>query len=217
MLRKLIAGISVAGSLVVLGCGADAREPLGTDAAINARVDADPADAAPPVLVPVRSLPGLASIDFYERTGGTEPTKYTFTVDGPELTVRAADPLDSGTGDIEGVPGEELYDVYYSNDDGSFNLDGAYLTISGVFDRAAPSGGGLNLAEIQLNTPGHAPEFGTMLGSYVVLGDNFVEANVGLCIDGDLQTHTTMGNTVGAAPGDRLRITLGFPSTVILE
>ena len=31
------------------------------------------------------------------------------------------------------------------------------------------------------------------------------------CIDGDLQTHTVMGNTVGTT--ERLRLTLGFEST----
>ena len=165
--------------------------------------------------IPVRSLPGLSTIDFWERTGGTAPTQYTFTVGGAELTTRLADPLTISNRDIEGVPGVELYDVYYSNDDGTFNIDGAYLTISGVFGKALPSGGGLNLAEIQLNFSGQAPEFGTIVGSFVALGDNADPTSVGKCIDGDLQTHTTMGNTVGQS--ERLRITLGFPSTVVIN
>src|SRR5690606_44886 len=39
-------------------------------------------------LVPVKDLPNLESITFYERTGGVAPDSFTFTVDGPELTVR---------------------------------------------------------------------------------------------------------------------------------
>jgi len=169
---------------------------------------------ATPMLVPVRTLPGLVSIDFWERSGGNEPTRYTFTVDGPELTTRLTDPLTDANRDIAGVA-TELYDVYYSNADGTFNLDGAYLTISGMFAYAAPAGGGLNLAEVQLNTPNVAPQFGTVIGSYVALGDNAAPADVDKCIDHDLQTNTTMGNTIGT--NDRLRITLGFPSTVILQ
>ena len=105
----------------------------------------------------------------------------------------------------------EFYDVFYSDEDGTFNLEGSYLTISGTFEHALPDGGGLNLAEIGLNFTDSNTEYGNYVASYVVLGDNSVEANVGNCIDGDLQTHTTMGNTVGQT--DRLRLTLGFEST----
>ncbi|MBK8258327.1 MAG: hypothetical protein IPK82_37370 [Polyangiaceae bacterium] len=161
-------------------------------------------------MTPVRKIPGLAAISFYERTGGTEPTEYDFAIEGAELTVRLDDPLGTNGFDIAGAS-SEYYDVYYSNEDGSFNLDGSYLTISGVFELALPAGGGLNLAEIGLHYTDAATEFGNYVASYKVLGDNSVEANVGNCIDGDLQTHTTMGNTVGSA--ERLRLTLGFASS----
>lgn len=163
-----------------------------------------------PMMVPVRKLPGLASITFYERTGGTEPTAYTFVVAGPELSVRLSDPLGDANADIKGAS-TEYYDVYYSNADGEFDIDGSYLTISGVFGQALPSGGGLNLAEIGINFVDSSTEYGNYVASYVVLGDNSYEPAVPACIDGDLQTHTTMGNTVGAA--ERLRLTLGFNST----
>ncbi len=159
---------------------------------------------------PVKDLPSLTSISFHERTGGSEPTAYTFTVDGPELTVRLDDPLSQASHDIPGAD-TEYYDVYYSDKDGGFQLDGSYLTISGVFQHALPAGGGLNLAEIGLNFSDAATEYGNYVASYVVLGDNSAESSVDKCIDGDLQTHTTMGNTVGS--NERLRLTLGFAST----
>ncbi len=162
------------------------------------------------MMIPVRKLPNLASITFHERTGGSLPTPYTFLVDGPELTVRLADPLGDANADIKGAS-TEYYDVYYSNGDGEFNVDGSYLTISGVFGQALPAGGGLNLAEIGLNYVDASTEYGNYVASYVVLGDNSYEAGVPACIDGDLQTHTTMGNTVGSS--ERLRLTLGFNST----
>ncbi|HRI67783.1 MAG TPA: hypothetical protein PK156_26280 [Polyangium sp.] len=160
--------------------------------------------------VPVRNLPGLDSITFHERTGGTAPTAYTFTVNGAELTNRLADPLGDGNADITGAS-TEYYDVFYSNENGEFNIDGSYLTISGVFGQALPSGGGLNLAEIGLNYVDASTEYGNYVASYVVLGDNSYEPAVPACIDGDLQTHTTMGNTVGST--ERLRLTLGFNSS----
>lgn len=161
---------------------------------------------------PVRMIPGLLSITFYERTGGAAPTSYTFTVDGPELSARLPDPLTDQSFDISGATGE-FYDVYYSDVEGSFELDGLYLTISGDFSTTLPAGGGLNLAEIGLNFDDDTTEFGNYVASYAILGDNAVQpdGNVENSIDGDLQTHTTMGNNV--ASDERLRVTLGFESS----
>ena len=169
-----------------------------------------PEDIPPAELVPVQDLPNLESITFYERTGGVAPDPFTFSVDGPELTVRLDDPLANNNFDIDGASGE-FYDVYYSDEDGGYQLDGSYLTISGTFAQALPAGGGLNLAEISLNFSDQTVEYGNYVASFVALGDNAVPENVERAIDGDLQTHTTMGNTVGQI--ERLRVTLGFDST----
>jgi hypothetical protein len=69
----------------------------------------------------------------------------------------------------------------------------------------------LNLAEIALHFSGSSTEYGNYVASFVALGDNKEPLSVGLCIDGDLSTHSTMGNTVGQK--QRLRLTLGFNST----
>jgi hypothetical protein len=158
----------------------------------------------------VRAIPGLVSISFWERTGGTGPSEFVFAVDGSELTTRLADPLGPGNFDISGAF-SEYYDVYYSDQEGTFNLDGEYLSIEGVFLQSLPAGGGLNLAEIGLNFDGEATEFGNFVASFVALGDNAVPEIVGRAIDGDLLTHTSMGNTIGS--DQRLRVTLGFESS----
>ena len=167
-------------------------------------------DGGKQIQVPVRSLPGLTSMTFFERTGGSMPTPYTFTVDGPELTSRMADPLGKDGYDIPGAP-SEYYDVYYSDEDGEVDIDGSYLTISGVYDMTAPLGGGLNLAEIALNFSGKPAEYGNYVASFASSGDNKDDSSVGKCVDGDLQTETTMGNTAGTST--RLRLTLGFLSS----
>jgi hypothetical protein len=169
-----------------------------------------PDDLPPPELVPVSELLNLESITFYERTGGAAPDPFTFLVNGAELTVRLDDPLAVGNFDIAGATGE-FYDVYYSDEEGQFQLDGSYLTISGTFAQTLPAGGGLNLAEIGLNFSDQSVEYGNYVASFAALGDNAAPDNVDLAIDGDLQTHTTMGNTVGQV--ERLRVTLGFEST----
>ncbi|MFO0616039.1 MAG: hypothetical protein U0414_25825 [Polyangiaceae bacterium] len=159
--------------------------------------------------IPVRDIPGLESITYYERSGGTEPTAYTFLVDGPEMSTYIAQLSDTDR-DIQGVS-TEYYDVYYSDEMGNFDLNGSYLTISGEFAYALPAGGGLNLAEIGLNFSDSTVEYGNYVASFVALGDNAVPTSAPLAIDGDLQTHSTMGNTVGQS--QRLRITLGFESS----
>ena len=101
--------------------------------------------------------------------------------------------------------------MYYSNADGSFNLDGEYLSIEGVFLQGLPAGGGLNLAEIALNFLSSPVEYGNYVASFLALGDNAFPQNVDRAIDGDLLTHTTMGNTIDS--DERLRVTLGFLSS----
>ena len=161
--------------------------------------------------IPVHDIPGLQSITFYETTG--QVTEYTFTIDGPELNQQLPDPLSQANRDIQGT-GVEFYDVYYSQEDGTFNPDGSYLTIAGSFGAKLPAGGGLNLAEISLNYADNSVEFGSFLASFQGLGDNYVPGSEPNAIDGDLMTHTTMGNNVDE-PGKRLRVTLGFKSSLM--
>lgn len=161
--------------------------------------------------IPVHDIPGLESITFYETTG--QITEYTFAIAGPELNNLLADPLSMDNRDIQGT-GVEFYDVYYSEEDGTFNPDGSYLTIAGSFGAKLPAGGGLNLAEISLNYADASTEYGSYLASFVGLGDNYVPGSEPNAIDGDLATHTTMGNNVDE-PNKRLRLTLGFKSSLM--
>ena len=161
--------------------------------------------------IPVHDIPGLKSITFYETTG--KVTEYTFTVLGPELNNQLADPLSMANRDIQGTS-VEFYDVYYSEEDGSFNPDGSYLTIAGSFGAKLPAGGGLNLAEISLNYEDNSVEFGSFLASFLGLGDNYAPGSEPNAIDGKLETHTTMGNNVDE-PNKRLRVTPGFKSSLM--
>lgn len=207
------------GVICASGCGStqtstfvDSGPPA--DAAATDAGDDAPFDA-PSVLpdvslpkTPVKNIPGLQSITYYETTGAVN--SYTFTVNGPEMNTKIS-ALTAQDNDIKGAS-TEYYDVYYSDDQGNFDANGAYLTIAGVFLYKLPAGGGLNLAEIALNYSGQPPEYGNYVASFVALGDNAIPADVGKAIDGNLSTCSTMGNTVDD-PGKLLRITLGFKSS----
>jgi hypothetical protein len=155
----------------------------------------------------VRQFPGLISITFWE-SSDTEPRAFTFRVNSRNLTTRRNDPLSETNSDFSGVRERELYDVFYSNADGTFNVEGEFLTVEAVFDRGLPAGGGLNLAEIGLNFVGASVGCRLFVESFVALGNNAIPGSEENAVDGDLRTHTTMGNTVGQS--ERLRITLGF-------
>jgi PEP-CTERM motif len=115
----------------------------------------------------------------------------------------------------------ENYDVFYSNADGTFNLHGDCVTIEAVYPRAAPSGGGLNIAEVQFNF-GSTSAFSRGLCSSLQLGNNAIPGSEVNAVDGNLSTFSTMGSTVNY-PNDptRLRLTvlppgIPEPSTLTL-
>ncbi len=77
---------------------------------------------------------------------------------------------------------------------------------------------GVNLrlegSEISLNYADDSVEYGSFLASFQGLGDNYAPGSEPSAIDGNLATHTTMGNNVDE-PGKRLRVTLGFMSSLM--
>jgi hypothetical protein len=189
----------------------DSTTRISTTEADDSTGPAPKLDLPPVDPIPVHEIPGLESITFYETTG--QVTEYTFLVDGPELSNLLVDPLSSENRDIQGTS-VEFYDVYYSDVGGVFDPDGSYLTIAGAFGAKLPAGGGLNLAEISLNYADDSVEFGSFLASFQGLGDNYAPGSEPNAIDGDLMTHTTMGNNVDE-PTKRLRVTLGFMSSLM--
>ncbi|NEQ36884.1 MAG: PEP-CTERM sorting domain-containing protein [Okeania sp. SIO3I5] len=68
---------------------------------------------------------------------------------------------------------------------------------------------------MRLNFADGSTEFANQVVDFTVLGDNGNLNTVENAIDGNLLTHTTMGNTVGQS--DRLSVTLGFASSFVPE
>lgn len=160
--------------------------------------------------IPFSEIESLTSITFWERTGGTSPTAFTFALDSQQLLTRLSGNLVFNNNDFHGAS-TEYYDVFYSDADGSFNAAGAYLSIEGVWSLQFPRGGALNIAEMSLNFEDGQTEYANYVASYIALGDNAILESIPWAIDGDLQTATVLGNTFGLS--DRLRLTLGFFSS----
>lgn len=155
----------------------------------------------------VKDIPGLTSITFWESTVAA-PTQHTLLKGDPGLAgqIGSLGPFN----DFVGAQGE-FYDVFYSTWDGTPSLTGQFVTIEAVWGVGAPSGGGLNIARVDLNGTG---QFADSVASFVALGNNAMPNDVGKAVDLDpsVLTDTTMGNTIGQT--QRLRITVGFPCRI---
>lgn len=161
--------------------------------------------------LPIRNIPGLTSITFWESTGAL-PTSPSFLVSGSHLSTKLNGTLSSTNRDFEGVTEGEFYDVFYSDWSGAPNPSGQFVTIEAVWRVGAPSGGGLNIARVDFNGTG---KFASSVASFVALGNNAMPNGVGKAVDFDPNalTTTTMGNTIGQA--QRLRVTVGFPCACV--
>ena len=153
----------------------------------------------------VRALPGLQSITFFERTNYLY--EHTFGKDSAQLTTRLGT-LHSGSYDFRGAD-IEYYDVFCSDAAGNPDPEGDFLTIEARYDRnQGPGSGGLNLTDVRLNFEDGLHRFADLLQRAVLLGGTGAPTSICAAVDGNLNTHTTLGNTVGTT--GRLAITVGF-------
>jgi len=165
----------------------------------------------------VMTYPGLTSIDFWEVSGPT--SSYSFAPNSAAMTTQLG-VLNGANFDFAGVPGE-YYDVFYSDANGNFNLNGNYVTVEAVYPNTT-GGGGLNIAAVDLLI-GPVPSMvcrADVLASWVGMGNNYIAGSEVFAADPtDVTpvptTLTTMGNTAGV-PG-RLRVTVGWKKILVPE
>lgn len=158
--------------------------------------------------IPIRALPDLQSISIFERSGRGLPNEHVFGPNDAPIRARRAGALSGGNRDFLGIS-TEFYDVFYSNADGSFNGDGAFLTIDGRFDNRG--GGGFNIAEVRLNFSGGSVEFANTVETFAAFGKDSFPITAGNAIDQVFTTHTVFGITFESS--DRLSLTVGFAAT----
>ncbi len=161
----------------------------------------------------VIDLAGLVSVSIFERSFATAPTEFVFGFNSTQMTSRLSDPLSATNRDFIGTTfgADENYDVFYSDSDGTFNLNGDFVTVTADYAYALDSG--LNLAGVRLNFVSVPAEFANSVASFVALGAFPFPGTVSNAVDGDINTHTFMGDTVGQSA--RLRVTVGFESTSV--
>lgn len=162
------------------------------------------------------TTPGLTGVRVWEATGPVSP--YNFVFNGPQMTTQlGVGTLGFFNNDFSPL-GSENYDVFYSDANGNFNVNGNYVTVEAVWPNPLPAGGGLNLAAVDL-------VFGTgtlradILASFVGLGNNYIPGSELLAVDADTlvpSTATTMGSTM-VPPTQHLRVTVTWSKLPIPE
>jgi hypothetical protein len=92
------------------------------------------------------NTPGLTAVRFWEGTGGVNA--FTFVQNGPEMTTQIGALLGPSNEDFSQIANEN-YDVFYSDANGNFNLNGNHVTVEAVYTNPS-GGGGLNIAAVDL-------------------------------------------------------------------
>lgn len=154
----------------------------------------------------------LRGITIYERTGVMKT--FYFAKDGPELNERRTAPLSYGNNDFAGIPGRELYDVYYSDAQGNFDRRGEFVSIVARFDEPRRGGGG-NIVAVQFNYAGGVSRMANFLADYHASGPNYRKGSERNAVDGSLESCTTLGSTQGGR--EYLRLTVGFKKYKYVE
>ena len=156
--------------------------------------------------VPIRDLPNLTGVVVFERTGVETPIN--LLPNGSVITTRLDDRLSFANSDFQNT--SEFYDFFYSDADGTFNPDGAFLSITAVFDN--PADGGLNISRVALVLPS-GNEFASFVSSFVSNGAFGFPNSVDNALGDTPNTTTFLGDTAGQPDSFRLRLTVGFEST----
>src|SRR4029079_16666873 len=89
----------------------------------------------------VMTTPGLMLINVTEVSG--IPSPHFFAPASSQMTTQLG-ALNAVNNDFQGVP-TEVYDVFYSNANGTVNPNGNYVTIEGRY-AGTNGGGGMNIA-----------------------------------------------------------------------
>lgn len=148
---------------------------------------------------PLRLEPNFVGVTIVEATSGN--TVHAFGVNSTELTTMVS--LGSSS-DFNGAPGEN-YDVFYSDSDGSFNLDGEYITIQGIYNG---NGSGFNIGIVWFDFSNWDPIRANILTNFSPGTSNYTPGSEQLAVDGSGSTATALGQSVNVnAP---MSITVGF-------
>lgn len=158
----------------------------------------------------IKDMEYLESITFYEIT--LMLNEHTFDKNSKELNEKKTGFLSTSNSDFSGWPGQEFFDVYYSDANGEFNATGAFITIDIRFNKANANGGGGNISGIRFNFNNGKSILANHLESFVSNGSNYTIDSELYAVDCDLSTYSSLGNNANIQTN--LRLTVGIKDLI---
>jgi len=161
----------------------------------------------------IQPVGGIQGIDGYEGVRVYEATHILahpadFAAGDPRLTSKLEGSALSQAGrDFGFFAGNENYDLYFSNADGTLNSQGSYLTIDGNCDVPYQC---FNITEVAVRVNG-ADQLATgVVRAVYGRAGSFVANSDVRAADGNFSTYTQLGDTIDDYPDGRMSITLSF-------
>jgi hypothetical protein len=170
------------------------------------------AAAAAAALLCAPAWAGIPQIAGFEAVRIWEITYYTQTVDfaaGDSRlgAVLAGSQLSGTQRDFGFFPGDENYDVYFSDANGVLDPNGTHLTVDGNCFVPYVC---FNLNEVALVVNGQVQYSTGIVRAVYGRAGSFYAGTAGYAGDGNLGTFTQLGDTIGLDPNARMSVTLAF-------
>lgn len=164
------------------------------------------ASAAQPV-AGIQAIAGYEGIRVYEATYSLAHAADFAAGDSRLVEVLSGANLSRAGRDFGFFDGNENYDVYFSDADGTLNTQGSYLTIDGNCDVPYQC---FNITEVAVRVNG-ADQLATgVVRTVFGRAGSFVAGTDVRAADGNFTTYTQLGDTMNDYPNGRMSITLSF-------
>lgn len=162
---------------------------------------------AVPSVSGIQAIPGYEGIRVYEATYSLAHQADFAAGDLRLTSVLTGSALSQSGRDFGFFNGNENYDVYFSDADGTFNAQGSHLTIDGNCDVPFQC---FNITEVAVRVNG-ADQLATgVVRAVYGRSGSFVANTASRAADGNFGTYTQLGDTMNDYPNARMSITLSF-------
>ncbi len=161
-----------------------------------------------PALAGITDIVDFQGVNAYESTYSIPHAPDFFGVgDGRLTAVLAGSALNGSSRDFGHFPGDENYDIYFSNADGTLNANGSYITIDGNCFVAYNC---FNINEVSLVVNGSEQFATSVVRSIYGRAGSFTPGSHVNAADGNMFSFTQLGDTIGLGDEARMSITLEF-------
>lgn len=166
------------------------------------------AAAAAPSQAGITDIAGFQGVGVYESTYQLPHPRDFFAAGDARLTsVLAGAALSQAGRDFGHFVGNENYDIYLSNADGTLNAAGSYVTIDGNCDVPYLC---FNINEVALVVNGSEQWATAVVRAVYGRAGSYVPGSAARAADGNMSTFTQLGDTIGMGVDARMSITLSF-------